>query len=106
MVAPKFRSGRNRNTLSASERVAVAPLTPDSTFGIVGGLNCPLETEPMLLAASGAEQIHSDLRAEAAIHAGEFNLEQDLRLRLRDVHIQQVDGLPQGRRDRIGALRA
>ncbi len=48
------------------------------------------------VAQAGAEQVQTELIALAAIHAGEDNLEQDLRLRVRNLDVEQVHDLARG----------
>ena len=93
IVAPRFRSGRNRKMFSASDSVNV--VTPLLCCR-VGAENCPVVTAADRASeASGAEQVGAEIVRGGPVHVGEADLEQHLGVHRADLDLQEVDDLSQ-----------
>ena len=102
MVAPRLRSGRNRKKLRASVSVTVV----DPWLGSYGGRSkLASGNSPDRIGGPRTDQVQAQLRGIVAIHRGKLDLQQNLSIGGRDVHVKQVDDLADGTGDRGRAVR-
>ena len=92
MVAPKFRSGRNANRFSRSEKLTVLRRLPSLALQLAEARRSELlrADAPDQLVV-GAEEIEADLRQRHPVDGRELHLQQDLPRLRRRRRLQQVD---------------
>ena len=85
MVTPRLMSLRNSRTFNAFDRLNV-PVSIHSRGAELAGADAGDLVE------CGAGEVHAEVEALAAVHIGETDFEQNLRLLRRNIHAQQVHG--------------